>query len=216
VPPGGRWISVVESFILAGGASSRMGSPKCDLVLGGVTLLERAVATMSEFTPGKVTAIVDQTYQQPENLPGVRFVTDLPFPGFANHPRAPIFGLYTALTLAQTEWIAILAVDLPFVTTELFQRLANQIGPDLDAIIPIQPDGRSQPLCAIYHVLAMKEHVLSNVRANNLRLHDLPNKFRQREVAFSEIGDLSRSELFFFNINTESDLELARRQTSVG
>ncbi|MBK6725484.1 MAG: NTP transferase domain-containing protein [Acidobacteria bacterium] len=42
--------------------------------------------------------------------------------------RGAIVGLYTALLSAKTEWIAVLACDLPFVTGELMTRMVDICG----------------------------------------------------------------------------------------
>lgn len=200
----------MEGFILAGGQSSRMGTPKADLVLGGMTLLERAVATISEFTAGNVSAIVESSYK-PADVSGVRFATDAPFAGLAAQQRAPILGLYTALEISTTEWILLLAVDLPFISRGVLDQLFSRCTKDVDAVVPIQPDGRRQPLCAFYRCSACRHAVCEVLAGDDLSFHALFRRLRVTEVAYAEYRDLVDCEHLFLNINTPDELESARR-----
>lgn len=201
----------LDGYILAGGASSRMGVNKSDLLLGGEPLLSHAVNTMSEFADtvtvvgerGKTIFPADQS---------VRFVSDVEIlEQTVARQRAPIFGLHTALSVAITEWIAVLAVDLPFVSSEMLSRLASFRGDKLDAVVPVQPDGRLQPLCAVYRRDICLESVRMALETGELSLHKLVGGVRVRRVEPRELADLPGADSFFFNINTPDDLETAAK-----
>jgi molybdopterin-guanine dinucleotide biosynthesis protein A len=134
----------VEGYVLAGGLSSRMGRKKANIMLGDTTLAERAVVALSAIT-GNVAVVGNIEV----NEPLVRVVPDEPA---KSDSRGAIVGLYSALRNAKTEWTAVLACDLPFVTSELVVRLARMAEslPDAACVVPVQPDGRTQPLCGIY------------------------------------------------------------------
>jgi molybdenum cofactor guanylyltransferase len=130
----------VEGFILAGGASSRMGASKAGLRLGGDTLVGRAAAVLRTIA-GQVSLVSAREDAAAFGLPVVRDV-------YAG--RGSLGGLHAALTNCQAQWAAILACDLPFVTAGLLGRLASFRGPVVEAVAPLQLDGRPQPLCAFY------------------------------------------------------------------
>jgi len=155
--------------------------------------------------------IVEHSDKQPANLSEVRFVNDLPFPGLVDPPSAPIFGLYTALKISTAEWIILLAVDLPFVSKELLDLLLSRCTTDVDTVIPIQPDGRRQPLCALYRRDTCRDAVGDALSGDDLSFHALFAKVRVAEVQHDAYRHLGGSEHFFLNINTPDDLELARR-----
>lgn len=202
----------IDGFILAGGASSRMGRPKSEIVLGDRSLVERAVSTMSELADERVT-IVGNDVSAGSDGTRIKVIAD-----FASEPdehgherRAPIFGLNTALSVATTEWIAVLAVDLPFVRAELLARLASFRSEDIDAVVPVQADGRLQPLCAIYRRDGCLEAARAAIATGEFSLHKLLGGVRVRRVEQSELTDLPGAENFFFNVNTPADLEAAAK-----
>ena len=197
----------IDGFILAGGASSRMGVDKADLQLAGETLLARAVKTMSAFTE-RVNVVGRRNATIASEIPGVRYVEDLSVDA---KKHAPIIGLRTALSTAGTEWISVLAVDLPFVMAELLARLASFRSEDIDAVVPVQADGRLQPLCAIYRRDGYLEAARAAIATGEFSLHKLLGGVRVRRVEQSELTDLPGAENFFFNVNTPTDLEAAAK-----
>ncbi|MFN0138743.1 MAG: molybdenum cofactor guanylyltransferase [Pyrinomonadaceae bacterium] len=202
----------IDGFVLAGGASSRMGRPKHALLLGGRSLAERAVSIMSALTGERVT-IVGNDIDGGIGEIRVKLVPDdtRAFAVSTDERRAPIFGLYTALSLASTGWIAVLAVDLPFVSGELLARLASMRSDETDAIVPVQPDGRLQPLCAMYRRDTCSDAVSVAIETGELSLHKLLGGVRVRRVVSSEITDLPGSENFFVNVNAPDDLQAAAK-----
>jgi len=195
----------VEAFILAGGSSSRFGSPKVLMQIGGRSVVESIAAAVREALPDAKVRLV--TSSNTRILPGVSalpVVTDL-YPG-----RGPLSGLHAGLAYAGSEWVLALACDYPCLTAELLARLWSMRNDDIDAVVPIQPDGRLQPLCALYRRSAcmpvVEEMVTSTRPAPPLRA--IFEKVRTREVTFDEVRDLPGSDRFFSNINTPADLEL--------
>jgi molybdenum cofactor guanylyltransferase len=183
----------IDAFILVGGRSTRMGRDKATLDLGGTTLAERAATTIRTALPEAAVSRVDASddiYRE----------------------RGPLGGLHSALTAAKTDWIFLLACDLPFVTSELIHRLNMRISADSDAVIPAQADGRLQPLCGFYRVkpcLAAAATLLESDPKAALR--DLFKQVPHTVAAFAQLADLAGSGHFFLNLNTPDDLEMARR-----
>src|SRR5256885_4416960 len=96
----------VEGFILVGGASSRMGKDKSQLLFSGQTAVERLTRELAA-----VTAKVSLVGSRSENLPsGFKIVSDV-------HQRwGALGGIHAALSAAGTEWTIVVACDLPFVS----------------------------------------------------------------------------------------------------
>src|SRR6185436_20083517 len=99
--------------------------------------------------------------------------------------------------------------DLPFVTRELFERLASLCGDEVDAVAPLQDDGRPQPLCALYAAARCLDAAEKLIRAGELRPRVLLQTVRTRWVTFAELSDLEGSQLFFRNLNTPADYQAA-------
>ena len=196
----------INGYVLVGGESSRMGTDKFALALADATFSERAVAALRKIADGRVAFIVGAS-QMSENarlLPlDVPRVADV-LPG-----KAALGGIYTALAHAESEWIAVLACDFPFMTEDLFVRLtetADLTDPEVSAIAPVQPDGRIQPLCALYRVascLCIAKQLLQNDKIPPAR--KLLENAAARLIEFERLADLPGADKFFTNVNTPDD-----------
>jgi molybdopterin-guanine dinucleotide biosynthesis protein A len=191
----------VEGFILAGGASSRMGTDKALLELDGLNFVERISRTLASIT---TRASLVGGVERGAVWPGLPVVPDI-------HVRwGALGGLHAALKVAGAEWAAVVACDLPFVTGELFVRLAS-LRENFDAVVPLQSDGRLQPLCALYRVSAALPRVEELIANGERRPRALLNLIQTRIVAFQELKDLPGADSFFLNVNTPEDYAHARK-----
>lgn len=191
----------VEGFILVGGASSRMGADKAGLRLGGRSFVERIAAALSSVA-GNIRLVGARDERDSLGFPVVRDV----------HGKwGALGGLHAALAAGQAPWAAVVACDLPFVTAELFVRLAS-LRESFDAVVPIQPCGRPQPLCALYRRDACLERAEELIASGERRPRQLLQEVNTRRVAHSELADLAHSALFFTNVNTPEDFAQARER----
>jgi molybdopterin-guanine dinucleotide biosynthesis protein A len=193
-----------ESFILAGGASSRMGKNKAHLKLGGETFVERAARALTAVEPHRTFLIGD--FVNENELLNVEILPDV----FKSNRCASIIGLHAALFHARTEWIAVLACDLPFASGALFKRLTAFVRNEIEAVVPLQKDERAQPLCALYRKTCLPQ-VETALTGDDWSLKKLLPKLETRFVRFEELGDLPNAENFFFNVNTPADFVLAEQ-----
>ncbi len=129
-------------FILAGGRSTRMGSDKAALEIGGLTLLEQ-VARHAAAAAGPVTIIGPADRYGGAGWP---VIAD------RRSGRGPLAGIETALELRAAEWNLIVAVDMPGLRAEFLARiLGAAIESQADCLLPVSPSGYPEPLCAVYH-----------------------------------------------------------------
>lgn len=139
----------IEAYILVGGRSSRFGSDKALALMDGATLAERAYARMCDaFGKDNVRFVA----RDAESFAAEAKRLDAAVIYDAMEDRGPIGGLYTALTNASTEWIFLFACDLTDVTWSYISALKGKISEKYGVLIPEQPDGKFQPLCAFYNV----------------------------------------------------------------
>ena len=187
----------VEAFILAGGASRRMGTDKSQLLLNGQTLTQRIAETLRQVA--SAVTIVGRSFDDPR----VKSVDDV-------YPQwGALGGVHTALSACSADWALVVACDMPFVSSDLFARLAGHRGP-FEAVAPVQSDGRPQPLCAIYRVSPCLATAEKLIRAGERRPLTLLQSVRTRWVAFHELEDLKGANLFFDNMNTPEDYSRAQ------
>jgi len=75
----------------------------------------------------------------------------------------------------------------------------------------VQPDGRLQPLCALYRIDPCLRVSSELIKAGQRRPLDLLEAVNFRRVEFAELEHLHQSQLFFVNINTPQDYDEAIR-----
>ena len=183
----------VEGFITAGGLSSRMGSDKALLEIGGRAMIEHIIAALLPVT-AKVSIIANN----PE-------YSRLGLPIFADSVTGigPLEAIRTSLVNAQAPRVALVGCDLPFVTSDLFSYLLDLKG-NYQAVVPVGRDEKLEPLCAIYSVDAL-ERVADLINRGERKVSKLFDLVPTRLVSFDELRFLQGSELFFENVNTPED-----------
>lgn len=129
-----------EGFVLAGGASRRMGSDKAALLIHGEPFWKRQVRVLGEAGATSVTLV--RAPHQPTLSPDVPQIHD------AIAHIGPLAGLHAALKHALQPSIAILAIDMPAIDAGWFRWLRGFGSPGAGAIAC--RDGRFEPLAAIY------------------------------------------------------------------
>jgi len=194
----------IEGFILVGGASRRMGADKAGLKLGNRSFVERVAEALAAIARTVSVVGTDET-----QIPRLTVVRDV-YPAWG-----ALGGLHGALSACRSSWAAVVACDLPFVTRELFVRLSSLRG-NFDAVVPVQTDGRPQPLCALYRREACTPRAAELIAAGERRPRALLQKVETRWVAPHELEDLQGSTDFFANINTPEDYLRARERIDKG
>jgi len=187
-------ISQFEGFILAGGQSRRMGRDKSQLQYEDQTFAERIAQALKELTDS-----VTLVNPRPEHR-SFPSVSDI-YPNWG-----ALGGLHAALAGCKREWAIVVACDLPFVTARLFHYLAS-VRDHHDAVVPVQPDERPQPLCAVYRVEPCLPRATELIETGHRRPLDLLELVNTRWVPFIELRNLDQAEKFFVNINTPEDYD---------
>jgi molybdopterin-guanine dinucleotide biosynthesis protein A len=194
----GRLPNSLTGFVLAGGRSTRMGTDKALLTLGGETLLARALKTL-----GPVASDV-RILGSAEKFGGGRWpvVEDI-FPGCG-----PLGGIHAALSASASELNLMLAVDLPFVPVPLLNFLIGRAKASGAMVTVPRSGGRFQPLCAVYgkSFTGVAEQAL---RAGQNKIDPLFSAVRTLIIEQAELEAQGFSPEVFRNLNTPFDWEQA-------
>jgi molybdenum cofactor guanylyltransferase len=184
---------LAAGFVLAGGASRRMGSNKALLRCSETTLVQhvsnqvsRAAGSVCVVGPGEALTGL-----------GLEIIEDL-FPG-----HGPLGGIITALTHSTAEWNLIVACDMPRVTAEQLAGLLDTARTlDRDAVIPVSPDGQEHPLCGVYSRRSLPG--LTAAWAGGTR--SVVGALRNIRTEYLPFADISA----FMNVNTPADWDAFR------
>lgn len=187
-------------YILSGGKSSRMGEDKAFLKIREKTFLENAAGILKPVCH-QTKVVINQS--QANFFSSLAKNVSVVFDCFEN--RGALGGVQAALKDCSTEFAIILAIDLPLVTSRAIETLREIITQKKGcaAVVPVQPDGRLQPLCAVYRVkdcLPMSEEILAKTEKASMR--DFLETINYQKIS-AEMFDESS----FENINFPADYQ---------
>ena len=143
----------VVAIVLAGGRSRRMGRDKAGVVLGGRTLLQRAV----DATAGVATRVVI-VGAPGRALPEVACARPLVFVTDPVEGEGPLAGIVTGLEAAGAPVAVVTCCDQPFIRPAFLWLLAECARTHV-AVLPVF-EGRPEPLCT-----AVRREALPQLRA---------------------------------------------------
>jgi molybdenum cofactor guanylyltransferase len=195
-----EWITDFEitSFVLAGGKSTRMGSDKAFLELGGRTLLARTLDLAASIgSPVKIVG---------ERGKFGRFgsvVEDI------YHEHGPLGGIQAALASTASELNLILAVDLPFLRPEFLRYLISRARESSAIVTVPRVLGGLQPLCAVYR-REFSQISERSLRAGKNKIDSLFTELETLMIDEREIRNAGFSEEIFRNVNTPDDWKEAQ------
>jgi molybdopterin-guanine dinucleotide biosynthesis protein A len=190
----GKIIPGVTGVILAGGASSRMGSNKALLPRQGLRFIEWIYRTLATLFDEVV--VVTNSPEQYRFLP-CKMVSDL-YPG-----KGVLAGIHSGLASSRNDAIFVVACDMPYLNERLIRHLCTLPG-DQDLVIPSTEKG-FEPLHALYRkgCLPALEELLQDDA--NRRVLALLSKVKSRELRSAEIAAFDPDFVSFTNINTPEE-----------
>ena len=177
-----------------------MGQDKAFLVLGGRTLLERALA-LARAVAENVATVGDPA----------KFAAHGQVIEDVYRDRGPLGGIHAALSATSTELNLILGVDLPFVGVD-FLRFLISAAKSCDAVVTVPSTvGGYEPLCAVYRksFASIAESALKNGRN---KVDALYASVSVRPVNADEIAAHGFSVDMFRNLNAPADWEQAKTE----
>jgi molybdopterin-guanine dinucleotide biosynthesis protein A len=203
-------MSTFAGIVLAGGRSSRMGTPKAALEWHGSTLLRRTADIASRATDGPVVVVRAQGQALPA-LPRQVEVIDDPREGLG-----PIQGLAAGLAViaGRAEIAFVCSTDMPFLHPAFVRRVLRAAAEGADVGLPIAR-GYPQPLAAAYRttLAPVAERLVKEGRLRPAFLFDECVVTRLDEAALRAdpiLAALDPDLDSVVNINEPADYEAAR------
>lgn len=186
------------AIILAGGRSSRMGSPKALLPIRGTPLILHITRALApRFADILVVAGPEQELPP---LPARVVRDEVAY-------RGPLAGLYHGLSAAEAEFSFVLSCDVVFVNLPLISHLIAKAD-GVDVVVP-RWQARLQPLHAVYRssLAGEAKRLLDRGELRPVVLYDV---VRTLIIEETEIRGFDPEGLSFFNINTQEDYQSAQ------
>ena len=194
----------ILAVVLAGGQSKRFGEDKNQAKLGNITLLEHVLA--------KVTKKFEKTLiisNQNLNIKILNSITIVPDCIQGN--LGPLVGVLTSMKWIkknnkQYQWVATFPSDTPFFDTSIIEKYKSKINLNESLLYFVKSNQKRHNIFGLWSVKLMD--TLENDLINN--------NFRKVEEWADKIGvetiniKIDKYDSFF-NINTKTDLEEARK-----
>ena len=192
----------VSGFVLAGGASRRMGSDKASLPIGSERLVDRQIRLLRDVC--RSASIIGPSDRFAGA--GIRVYED-EIPG-----KGPLGGIYTGLRRARTEFSLFLSCDMPFAEARFLRYLCQQALAGRAAVTVPPPWTRGRyPLCAVLRRSALPAIRSSLVSGQN-RVGRFFSKAPCLTISKAEFARAGFSPRIFCNLNTREEYEKVRQQ----
>jgi len=191
--------------IQAGGESRRMGQDKALMPFLGRPLIQHVV---DRLVPIANEMIV--TTNRPEDY---RFL-DMPLFPDLKPGRGALGGLYTALSSATCEVVAVVACDMPFASPELIKAASRLLAKDgADVVIP-DSGGGLEPMHAVYRRETCIPAIETAIAADRWKLISWFPDVKVRILQPDETKAYDPSGLAFWNLNTPEEFAEAEERAN--
>ncbi len=192
----------LAAAVLTGGKSSRMGTDKAFLplpVCPDETFLSHTLRLVEHFSSVMLSVAVEDDKYLPF---GIRQIAD-------RWPEiGPMGGIASCLSATDADGLLVLACDTPFLSEQLIARLEATWAahPEAECIYPTDPEGRLQPLCAIYSRKALP-HFLRSISEEHYALRHVIDKLNALPLTLDETLAAQASA----NINTPEEYKAIQK-----
>jgi len=190
--------------ILAGGQSKRMGKDKLFLELNNKKLIEHTIDKVKKYLK-KVIIITNQDNEffSKNNLTTVKDTIE--------GQLGPLVGILTAMkwakeNLSKCSWIATFPCDTPFFPESIIKSFIEESEKKESLILCASSHGRKHNIFGLWSLDLydkLKDDLI-NKKVRKVQDWTEKNKIKNLEFTFKDYDP-------FFNINTEEDLEFAKK-----
>jgi len=199
---GRRRFREVTGYVLAGGASRRMGRDKALLPFGEERLVDRQVRLLRALC-GSVAIVGPR-----DRFAGTGtqvFEDEIPGQG-------PMGGIQAGLRKARTEFSLFLACDMPLMEERFLRYLCEAAFASPAWATLAAPSFRGRhPLCAVLRRRALAR-VSACLEAGEYRVGRLFSRCPRRTISKAELAHAGFSMRIFCNVNTPEEYQRVRRQ----
>lgn len=193
---------MLSIVIQAGGESRRMGQDKALMPFLGRPLIQRVVDRLSP--------IADEVLVTANSPDSYRFLDLRIFPDLISG-RGALGGLYTALSSATYETVAVVACDMPFASAKLLEAASRLlIEQDADVVIP-DSGGGLEPLHAVYRRERCIPAIKAAIEADKWRLISWFPQVKVHTLQADDVKVYDPFGLAFWNLNTPEEFSEAEK-----
>jgi len=192
----------MTSIILAGGKSLRLGRSKFLETIGAKSLIQWVIDCLAILSTEIVIATAHGEPIPCSSAVRIKTVADI-YPG-----KGPLVGIYSGLIASSNSRAIVVGCDTPFLSVSLLEYM-TQVCFTFDVVVP-RIKNKLEPLCAVYSKNCLVP-IQGLLEQDELRIRKLFSMVKVKYVEEDELNRFDPRHLSFFNINSQDDLERARK-----
>jgi molybdopterin-guanine dinucleotide biosynthesis protein A len=182
----------ITAVILAGGKSRRMKTDKALIKFNDRTLLENQIDLLNPIFNKIIISANSQNY----SFANLQIIND------EQSDLGPIGGILSVLKKVKTDYVFIISVDMPLITTGLIKHLISKKA-NYDIVLPVFND-KYEPTCAVYSRNCINT-IEEQIFAKDYKLKNFIEKSNTNFVEINENSEFYNKDLFV-NLNSPKDL----------
>ncbi len=187
----------IAPVILIGGKGKRLGHDKLFLRVKGEPVIHRTYRVLKDIFHRAPLFVGREALPHP--YLSVRDVIK---------GIGPKGGLLTAFMHTDTDYVFVVACDMPFINKSLLLHMKNSLKEENEIYIPLLKNGYIEPLFAFYKRTLFKK-LKEQIENGDYRMRSLLNGANVQFLTEKEIECFDSELTTFFNINTKKDLKKA-------
>ena len=117
--------------------------------------------------------------------------------------QGPLMGIYSGLNCISADEALVFPCDSPIILKSFIENIYNYYNQIYDAAVPEWPDGKLEPLHAIYHKRITGK--IAEILKDGVR--DVQSLLLELDVRYIPVYTLDPSEESYFNLNYPEDVE---------
>lgn len=192
-------------IVLCGGRGKRMGQDKGLMILEDEPLIVQVLENASELADEIILVLRSKEQQMAYECilekqsfqEKVRICTD------AVEDQGPLIGICAGLKCISTDHALVIPCDSPFIPQSFIRNIFNYYNIIYDAVVPEWPDGKLEPLHAIYNkrITGQIEDILKDGK------RDVQSLLLEIDVRYFPVYSLDETAQSFLNLNYPEDVD---------
>ncbi len=192
-------------IVLCGGRGKRMGQDKGLMILEDEPLIVQVLENASELADEIILVLRSKEQQMAYECilekqsfqEKVRICTD------AVEDQGPLMGICAGLKCISTDHALVIPCDSPFIPQSFIRNIFNYYNIIYDAVVPEWPDGKLEPLHAIYNKRITGQ--IGDILKDGKR--DVQSLLLEIDVRYVPVYSLDETAQSFLNLNYPEDVD---------
>ena len=192
-------------IVLCGGYSKRMGQDKGLLFFNNKPLIVNVLETACEYAEEVILVLrnLEQRNQYENILRKEDFYIKIKICTDELEGQGPLMGIFTGLKCISSNEALVIPCDSPFILQTFMKNIYQYYNLIYDAVVPEWPDGKLEPLHAIYNKRIL--NTIHQLLKGDKR--DVQSLLLELDVRYIPVYLLDQSSRAFLNLNYPEDVD---------